>query len=65
MERIDCVLVRWRDEFDWGGPEILGRTCDPDLVELVKERIAAARRRELARLEGPVRLVESQQPGAK
>ena len=57
MPRIEITLVEWPECSDIGGPRLLGRIADPDLVEEVRERIAAARRRELAHLEEPVRLV--------
>ena len=36
-------------------PRLLGRSTDPDLVQTARDRIAAARRRELARIERPLR----------
>lgn len=42
---------------DGGAVRMVGRSTEVDLVELVRERIAAERRRELADLEPPVRLV--------
>jgi hypothetical protein len=57
MPRVDLALVEWPEDLSLGGPRLLGRIADPDLVELVRERIAAHRRRELARLGPPVRLV--------
>lgn len=56
MARIDLALVEWPD-IPEAGPRLLGRLADPDLVDQARERIAAARRRELATLEAPVRLV--------
>ena len=49
-------------ETDEEGVRLIGRSFDSDLVELVRERIAAERRRELARLEQPVRLVRPSNP---
>jgi len=40
-----------------GAVSLIGRTQDPELVRSVREELAAAHRRELGRLEGPVRLV--------
>ena len=57
MTRIDLVLVEWSDFPDLDGPRLLGRVADSDLVDAVRERLAAQRRRELARLEPPVRPV--------
>ena len=39
------------------GTRLLGRSQDPGLVSAVRERIATERKRELAQIEGPVRLV--------
>lgn len=44
-------LISWPDGPD-GGPRLLGRTSDPGVVAYVRERLAAVRRAELARLEG-------------
>ena len=41
------------------GTRLVGRTGDPELVRLIRGRLAADRRRELARLEPPVRLTRS------
>ena len=54
---IDVALIEWSSDRSVG-PRILGRTSDPALVDAVRERLAAQRREELARLEPPVRLVE-------
>ena len=56
MKRLDVVLVEWPLALD-GGPRLVGRTGDPAVIEFVREHLAAARRRDLARLERPVRLV--------
>lgn len=64
MRRVDVVLVAWPDPAELGGPRLLGRLADIDVVDLVRERIAAVRRRELAQLEPPIRLVEPGEPGA-
>ena len=50
---------------DGSGPTLLGRLSDPDLIDLVRERITASRRRELARLESPVRLLPTVESGAE
>ena len=55
MARVDIALVEWPDCPDLGGPRLLGRLDDPELVEAIRSRIASARRRELTRLESPVR----------
>ena len=54
---IDVALIEWSSDRSIG-PRILGRVSDPELVDAVRERLAAQRREELARLEPPVRLVE-------
>lgn len=63
MARVDLALIEWPECPDLGGPRLLGRLADPDLVELVRERLVAARRRELARLDQPVRLVPTRGAG--
>lgn len=54
--RLDIALVEWPDS-GVGGPRLVGRLDDPDLVAAARDRLAAAHRRELASLAGPVRLV--------
>jgi hypothetical protein len=46
------------------GVRLLGHTSKPDIVTSVQECIAAERRRELAELEPPIRLVTSTPEGA-
>jgi len=53
---VDIALIEWPEGREAGGPRLLGRLSDPDLVETVRDRLAAERRRELARLGSPVRL---------
>ncbi len=48
--------MEWPETPEYG-PRIIGRLADADLVDEARRRIAAARRRELVRLESPVRLV--------
>ena len=50
---------------DEEGVRLIGRSADSDLVERVRERIAAERRRELARIDHPVRLVRLGNNGAE
>ena len=57
MPYLDVALVEWPGGPEHGGPRLLGRTSDPRLVAAVRKRIATERKRELARLEPPVRLV--------
>ena len=56
MAVLELALVEWPP----GGsePQLLGRTTDSELIEVVRVRLAAQRRRELSRLDRPVRLVE-------
>lgn len=46
-----------------GSTVLIGRTEDPDILKIVAERLAADRRRELAQLERPVRLVPGPEGG--
>jgi hypothetical protein len=57
ISHFDIALIEWPNGSQAGGPRLLGRISDPDLVEAVRNRIGAARRRELARLKRPARLV--------
>jgi hypothetical protein len=57
--RIEVALFELPDDPGVCGPRLLGRLTDPDLVEAVRTRVARARLRELAHLQGPVRLVPS------
>ena len=50
-------------EGDSGGVRLLWRSRDPDVVAYVHDRMIAKRRRELAALEGPVRLVQPEAGG--
>jgi hypothetical protein len=61
---LEVSLIEWPNGPLAGGPRLLGRCDDPDLISAVRERLAAERRRELARLEGPVRLV-TPNPGSE
>ena len=45
------ALLEWPDGIERGGPRLLGRTSDTDLVARVREQLAAERRQELSRLE--------------
>ena len=51
MRDLDVALLEWPDGRERGGPRLIGRTSDPDLVQVVREYIASQRRSELARLE--------------
>lgn len=54
---LQIALVEWPIDLAAGHPRIVGRTADPELVEAVRDRLAAERRRSLAELESPVRAV--------
>ena len=60
MPVLEMALAEWPEG---GGPIVLGRTTDPAIVRAVREHLAARRRRELSRLEGPVRLVPPREDG--
>ena len=57
MRVLSVALLEWPNGLDRGGPRLLGRTSDSDLVARVRDQLAAERRQELARLEPPVRPV--------
>ena len=57
MRELDVSLIEWPQGRPAGGPRILGTSSDPKLVKIVHDRLAADRRRALAELEPPVRLV--------
>ena len=65
MRVLNVALLEWPDGLDAGGPRLLGRTSEPDLVARVRECLAAERRQELARLEAPVRLAPENQTSAE
>ena len=56
--RIELVIIGWEDGCDPQGnrARLLGRLTDPDLLQEAKARVVAERRRDLARLDGPLRL---------
>ena len=62
MHSLGVALVEWPDGPEEGGPRLLGRISDPEVVADIRKRIAAARRRQLARLESPVRPVPNAPP---
>jgi hypothetical protein len=55
--RFEVALFELADDPASAGPRLLGRLTDPELIDLVRDRLASARRRELAQIEAPVRLV--------
>ena len=57
MRTYEVALIEWPEGVQAGGPRVIGRVDDPRVVEQIRARIAADRRRELARLERPCRLV--------
>jgi len=54
MRMLEVALAEWPEG---GGPIVLGRTTDPAIVRAVREHLAAARRRELDRLDPGLRVV--------
>ncbi len=62
MPRIDLALLEWPDSPD-NSPRLLGRLRDEDLVDEARRRLADHRRRELAALEPPVRLLDDEEDG--
>ena len=59
MRTLEVSLIEWPEGPERGGPRLLGRTSDPELVERMCRHLAKQRRRELAALEPPVCLVAS------
>lgn len=53
MKTYEVSLIEWPDGPHRGGPRLLARSEDRDLVELVRGRLIAEQRRELTRLRGP------------
>ena len=64
MSRFVLSLIEWPADTDIG-PRLLGRCEDSDLVSAVRERLANARRRDLAVLDDATRspTAESQPDG--
>ena len=65
MRELEVSLIEWAEGRAFGRPRLLESSTDPELVSIVRERLAAERRRELARLEAPVRLASEDQTSAK
>ena len=61
MIDLEIALIGWEDRAR-GSARLLGRLADPDLVEQVRQRLAAQGRRKLAELEPPLRLVGDDTP---
>lgn len=58
MRTLEVSLVEWPAGPDAGGPRVLGRLDDADLVKAVMERLTLQRQREIALIEGrPLRIV--------
>jgi hypothetical protein len=58
VRTLEITLIEWPNGREAGGPRLLGRTTDPNLVNRVQENLASAQRRWLAHLEdSSVRLV--------
>ena len=51
MTTLEISLIEWPEDRETGGPRLLGRTSDPDLIELVKSAIARQHREQIERLE--------------
>jgi hypothetical protein len=49
MPRLELLLAEFPDG-PAGGPRLLGRLRDPDLIDLARERLTEAARRRLRRL---------------
>ena len=49
MSVFEVVLVEWAEGRQAGGPRVLGQVTQPEIVERVREIVAAEHRRELAR----------------
>jgi len=62
VRTLEVSLVEWPDGPEHGGPRLLGRSADPELVEAVRRGIAATRRLELARIEGVPCVASTTQP---
>jgi hypothetical protein len=62
MPIVEVALAEWPEV---GGPVVLGRSTDPSIVQQVREHLAAQRRRELARLDPPVRPVPRSPEGSE
>ncbi len=65
MRVLSVALLEWPNGLEQGGPRLLGRTSDPDLIAQVRDRLAAERRRELARLKPPGRPVRDDDPDSE
>ena len=57
MRELEVSLIEWPEGRASGRPRLLESSTDPELVSIVRERLAAQRRRELAYLEPPLRPV--------
>ena len=63
MRELEIALIEWPEGREAGGPRVIGRSSDPRLVAPLRDRLAAGRRRELARLKPPVRLAQETDDG--
>ena len=57
MRELEIALIEWPEGRAAGGPRVVGHLTDPEIVERVRDLVAAARRRELARLQPAVRSI--------
>ena len=62
MRALEVALIEWPEGREAGGPRVIGHLTDPEIVARVRDLLAAARRRDLARLEPPVRPVADDDP---
>ena len=58
---LEAAVIEWKEDRSLG-PRLLARTADAEIVESVCDRLAAQRRRELALIARPVRLVREGDP---
>jgi hypothetical protein len=57
VRSLEVALIEWPDGREAGGPLVIGHLTDPEIVARVRDLLAAARRRDLRRLEPPVRSI--------
>ena len=62
MRSLEVALIEWPDGREAGGPRVIGHVTDSEIVARVRRLIADARRRDLARLEPPVRPLRDDDP---
>ena len=65
MKSLEVALIEWPEGREAGGPRVIGHVTDSEIVARVRDLIATARRRELARLEAPVHLARGGEPDGR